>query len=170
MAFTELLESSHRVAFSSTVLMDFGSWMVGEFQLVDGHGVQVAQYVGFDSIKTFDRGNVEHTMSFTVIREHASPADAKGFCLLHAKALQAVKRGQDCTLAVHGWLGTMTLKNASLMSSPSTTYERFSQFSYTIMGGKLDGNLSNYNPDAILGTEGGDGLGTEGGDGIGLES
>lgn len=155
-------ESTRRVTFGAVVVLEVGDWLdESGFSLAPARSIQVESYLRAAGIRTFDRGNRSHELRFVRWQEFSTVQEAEVYQLTHTKALEV--GGVDVLIQMDGYTGGITLKGASIVSAPSSTWERFCKFEYTILGGELTGGLT---PPGMLGL--GDGSGGLGlGDGTG---
>lgn len=153
-----LYESDLKITVGAVVLLDYGDWIEGMFQHSANRETQVVSFVEGTGIKTIDRGNESNQLSFTAIIDHGSVEAAKRFQFQQAIALRT--GGVTTTINIQYHSGSIVIPNSTVISKPSTTFERFSRFSYTILGGALTDTLV----DERLLTEAGSPMETEDGE------
>ena len=156
----EVKQSPLRITLGATVLVDYEAWFEGGLPKIDqAREVQEAKFVRGVSGKTFDRGNLMHSISWTVMRLHESPQAAEAYRLNTLATLPT--GGVDLTIEVSGHEGAMVIASATITDVQTGTHEQCSRIVYALKGGAITGG-----PLALMGrllTEEGDGLLTEDG-------
>lgn len=143
-------QSPLQITTSAGPIVSFTDYVIGSggklFDLKHAREVEVAGFVGADGKGTFDRGNRDHSLSFTLAHVFGTYNAAVADLLNYVRALPA--GGVDMIIALSGYNGTMMLNKASIMAADAhMLYEEGSGssllyvniFNISIKGGALTG-------------------------------
>ena len=135
-----LYESATTLLLGEVTLLAEGDWLDGRVSLSPARMVQQVGLWQEDGARTWERGNFSHTVSWVVVRQHASPAAAHEWMLAHQAEIQALGGDETLHITIAGTEGSMTLAHASVTGVQCSTFEAFSRSSYVILGGELGGD------------------------------
>jgi hypothetical protein len=134
-------ESQYRIAIAGdggAVLLDFDDWTIGNLKITPSREWSAEGYVEGTSKDTTDRGNRSHVISWQSARDCGDVLLALIDQLNRTKNLPA--GGVDVTIELNGITGALTLNKATITAASSDTIDRFSIFTYTLIGGALTGD------------------------------
>lgn len=120
-------------------LLDFGDPLLAELEPKATQAADRYAPISAAWSESAPKGGAQSDLTWSVVRDHASHAALRGYCIAHAAALPTGKTG-ILRLAIQGG-ETWEIAAASVTSSstiprvPSATYETIT--AYTVTGGKL---------------------------------
>lgn len=131
----KLWGSTVRITHGDFVLTDFSDLLEAEPEPVRTLVPQIVMRPRAASVRVYARGNAQHALSWTVWREHSSPAAARTAALDHLVAIPQTTG--ILTLSSLGG-GSHVLIDALIQETP-VRYEKphYSVTTYSVIGGSL---------------------------------
>lgn len=110
-----------------------------DLKISNTRSVQVSSSIRGECVKSFDRGNQQTVLEFTVTRKHESTEDAQIFTMQHASSLNNLADYLSITEEPSGSIYYLT--DASIAEIRSVSTHNTSTHEYKIVGGKFVANI-----------------------------